>query len=106
MDRKGAGPGSSTCLFMAHHLVSATCTITKPLMSGKWGLVRSTCSCLGPLLEGMMLNWTEALSWGSRVGTLGRGEDRKVDSQFHSFLNMFFQSMSLGALMIKFTFLA
>lgn len=68
-------------LVVASHLAVATWMITKPLMSGKWELTRSTCSCLGPLLEGVMLNWTEALSWGSRLGTLGKGDGRKADHQ-------------------------
>lgn len=66
---------------MAHHWAVATWMITKPLMSGKRGLTRSTCSCRGPLLEGVMLNLTEALSWGSRLGTLGKGDGRKADHQ-------------------------
>ena len=55
--------------------------ITKPLMSGKWGLTKSTCSCRGPLLKGVILNWTEAFSWGSRLGTLGKEDGRKTDHQ-------------------------
>lgn len=66
---------------VVHHLAVATWMMTKPLMSEKWELTRSTCSCLGPLLEGVMLNWTTALSWGSRLRTLGKGERRKVDHQ-------------------------
>lgn len=46
----------------APHLAVATWMITKPLMSGNCELTRSTCSCLGPLLEGVMLNWIKALS--------------------------------------------
>lgn len=66
---------------VVRHSAVATWMITKPLMSEKWELTRSTCSCLGPLLEGVMLNWTKALSWGSRLRTLGKGERRKVDHQ-------------------------
>lgn len=47
---------------MSHHLAVATWMITKPLMSGNWELTRSTCSCLGPLLKGVMLNWIKAFS--------------------------------------------
>ena len=66
---------------VAHHLAVATWMITKPLMSEKWELTRSTCSCLGPLLEGVMLNWTKAFSRGSRLGTLGKGERIKAAHQ-------------------------
>ena len=55
--------------------------ITKPLMSGKWGLMKSTCSCRGPLLKGVILNWTEAFSWGSRLGTLGKEDGRKYENK-------------------------
>lgn len=66
---------------VAHHLAVATWMITKPLMSENWGLTKSTCSCLTPLLEGVMLNWTKALSWGSRLGTLGKGKRKKAEKQ-------------------------
>ena len=75
------GPSPPFSALHACHLAVATWTITKPLMSGKWGLMKSTCSCRGPLLKGVILNWTEAFSWGSKLGTLGKEDGRKADHQ-------------------------
>lgn len=67
---------------VACYLAVATWMITKPLMSGNCELTRSTCSCLGPLLEGVMLNWIKAFSRGCRLGTLETRAEEKAVSPF------------------------